>query len=699
MKKNLMAALTASSVALMAGGATLAAYVGADVTSTDIVNRTSDGVKDAIMLEFHYQDDLYNWREKVSAEDLEKVTAIYFNDYGNSITNIPEGCFKGLTNLEKVILPYSSSYSSYGIQEIGESAFEGCTSLKEIGFYTSTTYLWDPKTQYVGGGYVTAMPRSIKRIGDNAFKGCESLEEINFSYDYDSGKNLESIGNNAFEGCTSLTNLDLGAYYSGTIQLGKEAFKDCTGLEYLRIQSGYFYDSRASVNIGESAFEGCKNLRYADLKGIHGSSVIGKRAFADCFKLWKIALPGTESSTKNDSVLNGTLTIESEAFFNTICEGILLPKADNPEDIQIAPDFFDYCDKFKANLKTPLNKYVIYNSDSRSSWGSSSESYWDNEKQKSVYRPGTYSAPSCLKDLPDNITVLSWSAKNEYGETQTYLNYDYVSNDYTAQDPATITIESALPAEGTVRLPDFVEEYPHQVTKVLDNSGNEVAADKITWTHNPMFEFGGSTTTPHLLDGQNVEEPAGGYDFVVDPAPDPNAPTCPVCPPCSDVTSNTSETDSSTPVTSEDNSSNVESQPTTSNPVTSNPSTPATSNPSTSTPTTSNPSTSTPVTSNPSTSTPGTGEQSGSGTNQNNPNNKDPEENGNMQKPADGQHDNEIGVSGIDVGTPNNGDNVNSVVDSNPGGANPNTGVRFLAPAIFAGAAIVVVAVRRRKMK
>lgn len=90
------------------------AYVGADVTSNNIVKKTSDGFKDEILLEFHYQDDLYNWREKVSAEDLEKITEIYFNDYGSNsnntnITKIPEGCFKGLTNLEKVIMPYSSS--------------------------------------------------------------------------------------------------------------------------------------------------------------------------------------------------------------------------------------------------------------------------------------------------------------------------------------------------------------------------------------------------------------------------------------------------------------------------------------------------------------------------------------------------------------------------------------------------------------
>lgn len=678
MKKNLMAALTASSVALMAGGATLVAYVGADVTSNDIVVRTSDGVKDAIRLEFRYQDDLYNWREKVSAEDLEKVTEIYLNSYdynSTGITKIPEGCFKGLTNLERVILP-NTSWSSYGIQEIGEGAFEGCTSLKEIGFYTSSQYIWDPKTQYVTGGYIMAMPSTLKRIDDNAFKGCESLKEVNFAYNYDSSR-IEYIGNNAFEGCTSLTNLDLGGYYGSTLKLGKEAFKNCTSLEYLRIQAYSSYDnSRIAADIGESAFEGCKNLRYADLKEIRGSSIIGKRAFADCFKLWKIALPGTESGTKNWSVLNGTLTIESQAFFNTACEGILLPKAENPEDIQIAPDFFDYCDKFKANLKTPLNKYVIYNSDTSSSWQDGTNPYTNESKfdgnsslSSYVYKPGVYAMPTSVKNLPDSIVKLSYSAKDELGETHYYINYDYVSNDYTAQDPATITIESALPAEGTVTIPDFVEEFPHQVVKVLDNSGNEVAADKITWTHNPMFEFGGSTTTPHLLDGQNIEEPAGGYDFVVDPAPDPNAPVCPVCPPCSDVTSDTSEPKSSDTETSKPESSDTE----TSEPETSDPTNDVTNKPD------SNTESADSVANNPKPDKPVDNESIGNAPKPGDTQYNIEEEENNVQKPADKPHG-----DGDSTGTVNN---------------NPNTGFRFLAPAIVVGAAVVVVVARRRKMK
>lgn len=166
MKKNLMAALTASSVALMAAGTALVAYVGADVQTESVVKRTSSGTKDGIMLTLTTDEDLYNWRDQVAPEDIEKITDISLGNYygNNTITKIPDGCFKGLTSLERVIINSS-------VEEIGAGAFEGCTSLKEIGYGTSTQYKWDPKTQYVGGGYVTVLPYSLKSIGDSAFKG------------------------------------------------------------------------------------------------------------------------------------------------------------------------------------------------------------------------------------------------------------------------------------------------------------------------------------------------------------------------------------------------------------------------------------------------------------------------------------------------------------------------------------------------
>lgn len=65
------------------------------------------------------------------------------------------------------------------------------------------------------------------------------------------------------------------------------------------------------------------------------------------------------------------------------------------------------------------------------------------------------------------------------------------------------------------------------------------------------------------------------------------------------------------------------------------------------------------------------------------PDSSNSEDESNASKPTDVPH--------------SNSDSVGSV--PNPPDNNPNTGVRLFAPAIFAGAAIVVVAVRRRKMK
>ncbi len=83
------------------------------------------------------------------------------------ITNISPELFKDNTNIVGVCL-------SRFITEIPESAFEGCTSLKEVNCF------------------------NVTKIGNNAFKGCTSLSTFILP------DNTESIGTNAFEGVTSI---------------------------------------------------------------------------------------------------------------------------------------------------------------------------------------------------------------------------------------------------------------------------------------------------------------------------------------------------------------------------------------------------------------------------------------------------------------------------------------------------------------
>lgn len=107
------------------------------------------------------------------------------------------------------------------IEEIGNSAFEGCGNL---------TYI--------------SIPNTVTMIGSSAFKNCIYLDSVSLS------SNLESIGTAAFEGCESLANLVIP---SSVISIGGSAFKDCSSLDYVEINR----EQTPITSVGYGAFDNC----------------------------------------------------------------------------------------------------------------------------------------------------------------------------------------------------------------------------------------------------------------------------------------------------------------------------------------------------------------------------------------------------------------------------------------------------------
>ena len=164
---------------------------------------------------------------------------------GVPVTGIGSRAFANCSRITTISM---TSFSK--VETIGNSAFDGCTSLMAISF-----------------------PRSIKSFGTRAFAECRSLESITLpSYSGD-------IPSGMFDGCTNLCNVVLP---SGVTGIGSRAFYGCSALEKVEL-------SRKIVEIGSSAFEKCTSLVSVNFGD--DLRTIGNYAFFGCSSLPAVALP------------------------------------------------------------------------------------------------------------------------------------------------------------------------------------------------------------------------------------------------------------------------------------------------------------------------------------------------------------------------------------------------------------------------
>ena len=234
-----------------------------------------------------------------------------------------------------------------GVSTIEESAFEGCTNLKEISLPDSLTTIGDSCFKRIGivslvkstfDGHSTipsrcfqdcvsltkiALPSTVKMLEGYCFSGCTSLGSIDFY----TGVELV-IGTFSFQECTSLKKI---IFPKGLTTIGYGAFQKCTSLTDIMLSStiieikdyAFYYtnlDSVYSINlqgvksVGNTVFAhshmtkikfgsnvseigtqirmDCDTLHTADLSQ---SKVTQLRAssFSECIKLETVKLPST----------------------------------------------------------------------------------------------------------------------------------------------------------------------------------------------------------------------------------------------------------------------------------------------------------------------------------------------------------------------------------------------------------------------
>ncbi len=218
--------------------------------------------------EFETKDDLvYLKGFKIKRIPYASATLPTTDDNGNIVYGISSGAFKDSENLTTVIIPD-------GYKIVGDSAFEGCTSLETVTFEGA----------------------SLQKIDYLAFSGCTSLTTVTFG-----GEGLTFIGASCFENCSKLASINLPNSIS-TIE--SKAFKQCNALSITKTP-----DSLAVLSQEVFAYTSIKSI---DISGV---TAIYNQAFWGATSLETITNP--ENLTYVASYCFGSLLNPYEQYATT----------------------------------------------------------------------------------------------------------------------------------------------------------------------------------------------------------------------------------------------------------------------------------------------------------------------------------------------------------------------------------------------
>ncbi len=150
----------------------------------------------------------------------EKLTTLTVPDY---VEEIGDYAFYGCTSLERVDF-------NEGIKSLGVDCFYNCDSIKYVSIQNATTWcgvsigslyanpMVYAEYNYVRNVKITKLELDVDKIGDYCFAGCKELKTVALS------ENVTKIGSSAFEGCVVLEEI----YIPITVlTVGENVFLDC----------------------------------------------------------------------------------------------------------------------------------------------------------------------------------------------------------------------------------------------------------------------------------------------------------------------------------------------------------------------------------------------------------------------------------------------------------------------------------------
>lgn len=258
--------------------------------------KTNTDISSQLYIPFKINDVLVKKIGDRAFENI-KISSLIID---NNIEEIGKSSFSSCQNLSFVTMPES-------IKVIGASAFEGCKKIENIQLSSKISKISPSTFKNCNNLKSINITNSIKEIGNEAFLNTALINIVIPS-------SVISIGDGAFQGA-KIKNLEFQKNES-TLQIGKEAYRDCKELEEVRFAVVISNDTNKNITIGEGCFDGCSKLSIVNLS--ENVSVIEKSAFRYCTSLNTVNLP---ENNNNLTVLTENLFLNCEKLKN-----ILIPE-------------------------------------------------------------------------------------------------------------------------------------------------------------------------------------------------------------------------------------------------------------------------------------------------------------------------------------------------------------------------------------